>query len=138
MVDNDLGAGAVEANSSRWNEITSSAFPRERAALEHVRDLLPDRHPYQAWSNFTFISDQGHVREVDLLVAAPTGLYLVEIKNFRGRLTNHNATWVLHGDHSTRSFDNPLPLADQKAKELKGLLIRAAAKERGVRPPCGP
>ena len=135
MVDNDLGAGAVEANSSRWNEITPSAFPHERAALEHVRDLLPDRHPYQAWSNFTFLSDQGHVREVDLLVAAPTGLYLIEIKNFRGRLTNHNATWVLHGDHSTRSFDNPLPLADQKAKELKGLLIRAAAKERGVRPP---
>jgi len=31
--------------------------------------------PYQAWSNFTFISDQGHVREVDLLVAVPTGLY---------------------------------------------------------------
>jgi len=91
--------------------------------------------PYQAWSNFTFISDQGHVREVDLLVAVPTGLYLIEIKNFRGWLTNHNATWVLHGEHSTRSFDNPLPLSDQKAKELKGLLTQAAAKERGDRPP---
>ena len=91
--------------------------------------------PYQAWSNFTFISDQGHVREVDLLVAVPTGLYLIEIKYFRGLLTNHNATWVLHGEHSTRSFDNPLPLADQKAKELKGLLTQAAAKERGDRPP---
>jgi len=125
----------VEANSSRWNEITPSPHPHERAALEHVRELLPDRHPYQAWSNFTFLSDQGRVREVDLLVAGPTGLYLVEIKNFRGRLTNHNATWVLQGDHSRRSFDNPLPLADQKAKELKGLLTRAAAKDRGVRAP---
>jgi hypothetical protein len=97
-----------------------SPHPHERAALEHVRDLLPDRHPYQAWSNFTFTSDRGHVREVDLLVAAPTGLYLVEIKNFRGRLTNQNATWVLQGENSRRTFDNPLPLADQKAKELKG------------------
>lgn len=125
----------MEAGSSRWNEITPSPHPHERAALDHIRDLLPDRHPYQAWSNFTFISDQGHVREVDLLVAAPTGLYLVEIKNFRGRLTNQNATWVLQGDHRRRTFDNPLPLADQKAKELKGLLARAVTKDRGVRPP---
>lgn len=34
-----------------------------------------------------------------------------------------------------RSFGNPLPLADQKAQELKGLLGRAAAKDRGIRMP---
>ncbi|MGH3800084.1 MAG: BREX system serine/threonine kinase PglW, partial [Pseudonocardiaceae bacterium] len=125
----------MDANSSRWHEITPSAFAHERAALEHVRDLLPDRHPFQAWSNFTFISDQGHVREVDLLVAAPTGLFLIEIKNFRGRLTNHYATWVQRRERGQRSFDNPLPLADQKAKELKTLLIRAASRDRGIRVP---
>lgn len=42
---------------------------------------------------------------------------------------------MLQGDHSRRTFDNPLPLADQNAKKLKGLLTRAAAKDRGVRPP---
>ncbi|MDN5913801.1 MAG: BREX system serine/threonine kinase PglW [Pseudonocardia sp.] len=124
----------MEQSSSRWNEITPSSFDHEKAALAHVRDLLPDRTPYQAWSNFTFLSDQGHVREVDLLVAAPTGLFLIEIKNFRGRLTNRGATWTLAGGR-TRSFDNPLPLADQKAKELKSLLGRAAQKDRGVRVP---
>ncbi|WP_300007723.1 BREX system serine/threonine kinase PglW [Pseudonocardia sp.] len=124
----------VDAGSARWNEITPSAHAPERAALRHVRDLLPDRHPYQAWSNFTFVSDQGHIREVDLLVAAPTGLFLVEIKNFRGPLSNSGATWVLSGNR-TRTLDSPVPLADQKAKELKSLLDRAAVRERGVRVP---
>ena len=109
----------MEPNSSRWHEVTPSSFAHERAALDYVRELLPDRHPFQAWSNFTFVSDQGHVREVDLLVAAPTGFYLVEIKNYRGKLTNDGSTWTLTGERR-RTFDNPLPLADQKAKELKG------------------
>lgn len=124
----------MRQDSSRWNEITPSSFAHERAALSYVRDLLPDRVPYQVWSNFSFLSDQGHVREVDLLVAAPTGLFLIEIKNFQGRLTNRGATWTLTGGR-TRSLDNPLPLADQKAKELKSLLSRAALKDRGVRVP---
>lgn len=122
----------MDASSSRWHEITPSSFDHERAALEYVRELLPDRVPYQAWSNFTFMSDQGHIREVDLLVAAPTGLFLIEIKNYRDRLTNHGSLWVLS---SGRSFDNPLWLADQKAKELKSLLERAARKDRNGRVP---
>lgn len=125
----------MDANSTRWHEITSSAHPHERAGLDHVRELLPDRYPFQAWSNFTFTSDHGHVREVDLLVATPAGLFLVEIKNYWGLLTHHHATWVLHSERGQRSFDNPLPLADQKAKELKALLSRAASRERGVKPP---
>jgi hypothetical protein len=124
----------VDEDSKRWHEITPSSFDHERAALRYVRDLLPDRVPYEAWSNFTFVSDQGHIREVDLLVVAPTGLFLIEIKNFRGRLSNQGFTWTLAGK-SRRSFDNPLPLADQKSKELRTLLKRAAAKERGVNVP---
>lgn len=65
-------------------------------------------------------------------MAAPTGFFLIEIKNFRGRLTNNGAAWTLIGDRP-RTFDSPLPLADQKAKELKSLLGRAA--DRGVRMP---
>lgn len=124
----------MDVDSSRWHEVTPSSFAHERAALEYVRELLPDRHPFQAWSNFTFVSDQGHIREVDLLVAAPTGLFLIEIKNFRGRLRNSGSMWVLSGER-TRTFDSPLPLADQKAKELKSLLGKAATKDRSVRMP---
>lgn len=124
----------MDVDSGRWHEVTPSSFAHERAALEYVRELLPDRHPFQVWSNFTFTSDQGHIREVDLLVAAPTGLFLIEIKNFHGRLRNSGSTWILTGGRG-HTFDSPLPLADQKAKELKSLLGRAASKDRGIRMP---
>ena len=48
----------MEPNFSRWHEVTPSSFVHERAALDYIRELLPDRHPFQAWSNFTFVSDQ--------------------------------------------------------------------------------
>src|SRR5258705_7959056 len=110
----------------RWTTVTPSQFTHEREALAHIQNLLPDAEPYRAWSNFTFTADTGHVYEVDLLVAAPSGLYLIEIKSLRGRLTNSGSNWLLGGGEGTRTFDNPLHLADSKAKRLRSLLDRAA------------
>jgi serine/threonine protein kinase len=115
----------------RWTAITPSQFDHEREALHHVQQCLPDTEPYRAWSNFTFTADSGHVYEVDLLVAAPSGLYLIEIKSLHGRLTSSGANWVLT-NHHTRTFDNPLHLADAKAKRLRSLLTGQARKQ-GVR-----
>ncbi|MET7391905.1 BREX system serine/threonine kinase PglW [Dactylosporangium sp. NPDC005572] len=110
----------------RWTTVTPSQFVHEREALAHVQQLLPDAEPYRAWSNFTFTADTGHVYEVDLLVATPSGLYLIEIKSLRGRLTNSGSNWLLGGGEGTRTFDNPLHLADAKAKRLRSLLGKAA------------
>src|SRR5687767_13146421 len=99
----------------RWTTVTPSQFDRERQALDHVRRLLPDTEPYRAWSNFTFTADTGHVHEVDLLVAAPSGLYLIEIKSLHGSLGSVGANWV-QTHQKTRTFDNPLHLADAKGK----------------------
>ncbi|MFY1689799.1 BREX system serine/threonine kinase PglW [Plantactinospora sp. WMMB782] len=119
---------------ARWTTITPSQFDHERAALEHVRRLLPDAEPYRAWSNFTFTADTGHVYEIDLLVAARAGLYLVEIKSLHGRLTNSGPNWIADNQRdnqgSVRTFDNPLHLADLKAKRLRSLLDRQAAKQK--------
>lgn len=113
----------------RWTTVTPSQFDHERAALDHVRRLLPDTEPYRAWSNFTFTADTGHVYEVDLLVATPSGLYLVEIKSLHGRLTSNGANWIL-GNQSVRTFDNPLHLADAKAKRLRSLLSAQVRRQR--------
>lgn len=115
----------------RWTTITPSQFTHEREALAYVQTLLPDTEPYRAWSNFTFTAQTGHPYEVDLLVAAPGGLYLVEIKSWSGRLTSSGSNWLLHGPNGTRTFDNPLHLADAKAKKLKSLLQVAASRRRG-------
>lgn len=115
----------------RWTTVTPSQFAHEREALEHIRTLLPDAEPYRAWSNFTFTADTGHVHEVDLLVAARGGLYLIEIKSLHGRLTSDGPTWILT-NRTTRTFDNPLHLADAKAKRLKSLLD-GQARRQGLR-----
>jgi hypothetical protein len=111
----------------RWTTVTPSQFDREREALDHLRRLLPDTEPYRAWSNFTFTADTGHISEVDLLVAAPSGLYLIEIKSLHGKLTSSGANWV---QNRSRTFDNPLHLADLKSKRLRSLLARQASRLR--------
>lgn len=117
----------MDEGSTRWHEIALSDFDHERAGLAQVRHLLPDRYPYQAWSNFTFISASGHPREVDLLVAAPSGLFLLELKNIRGSVRSRHGTWITRGGST---FDHPLFGAEQKAKELKKLLGNQAKRER--------
>ncbi|GAB3810463.1 BREX system serine/threonine kinase PglW [Micromonospora zhanjiangensis] len=117
----------------RWTTITPSQFAHEREALAHVQALLPDTEPYRAWSNFTFTAQTGHPYEVDLLVATPGGFYLIEIKSLTGRLSSSGSNWILHGPNGTRTFDNPLHLADAKAKKLKSLLQTAADRRPGQR-----
>ena len=60
----------------RWTAVSQSAFEWEREAIEFLRDHLPDREPWRAWSNFEFIDDEGRVNEVDALVLTPAGLVL--------------------------------------------------------------
>ncbi len=119
----------MAAVSKRWWG-PRSEFQWEEDALKHIHDLLPDAEPYRGWHTFTFTAQSGHVREVDLLVATPGGLFLIEIKSHPGRVVNSGSTWLFHGER-VRSIENPLHLTDRKAKELKTQLQRAADKRYG-------
>jgi serine/threonine protein kinase len=105
-----------------------SDFPWEEDALRHIRDQMPPSEPYRAWHTFTFTAQTGHVREVDLLVAAPGGLFLVEIKSHPGRAVNRGSTWLFQGSDRLRTIENPLHLTDRKCKELKAQLEWATHK----------
>lgn len=107
----------------RWKEIIPSQFPWEREALEYVRQLLPDHDPYRAWSNFEFIAGDGSINEVDLLVVTAMGVFLVEIKSRPGILSGDLGTWVWKKENGgIFTEDNPLFLANRKAKKLASLL----------------
>ena len=109
----------------RWKAITESQHPWEREALDFVRQRLPDHEPYRAWANFEFVADDGRIYEVDLLVLTPKGFFLVEIKSRPGTLEGDSHTWTWTTPEGRRiSTDNPLILADRKAKRLKSLLAR--------------
>jgi serine/threonine protein kinase len=116
------------AVKSGWTQITPSQYAHEREALAFLRDELPDFEPYRAWANFEFVVD-GSVAEIDVLVTSPHGLFLVEIKSWPGRLEGDAGTWrwLPPDGRPPRTYDNPLVLADRKAKRLKGLLSRQRA-----------
>lgn len=119
----------------RWVTITESQFQHERSGLLYLKERLPDTEPYRAWSNFTFTANSGHVREVDLLVAAPAGLFLIELKDWQGAVSSAGAGWVQTlPDGRRRVHRNPRHLANQKAKELKGLLLDAMRQANVRRP----
>jgi serine/threonine protein kinase len=117
----------VTLGAARWHVIAESNFAWEREALDWLRTQLPDRDPWHVWTNFEFIDDEGKVSEVDALVLSPAGLFLVEIKSRPGVLTGdvHSWTWMTDGRSAT--VDNPVILANRKAKRLASLLKRQPA-----------
>jgi serine/threonine protein kinase len=123
----------MDAASPRWQGIRST-FSWEQDALQHIKAQVPDAEPHRARQIFTFTAKSGHVREVDLFMATPGGIFLVEIKSHPGRATNNGATWVFADNGIRRTVENPLHFTDAKAKELKELLV-AAAKQLGIREP---
>ncbi len=109
----------------RWTTVTESQFEHERRGLEAIRRALRDQdgEPWRAWSNFTFTANSGHVREVDLFMVAPAGVFLIELKDWHGSVAGGGRDWIQTTPGGTnRRHSNPLHLSNQKAKELAGLV----------------
>jgi Nuclease-related domain len=90
--------------------------------LRHIKALLPDADPYFAWANVEFVAPDGSVNEVDLLVLTPSGLHLLELKHWQGEISGDGTEWVVRSNGRTRRTENPLILANRKAKRLASLL----------------
>jgi serine/threonine protein kinase len=121
-------------DATRWVEISPSGYPWEREALAFIRERLPDHDPYRAWSNFEFIAGDGSINEVDLLVLTPKGFFLVEIKSRPGKVEGDSSTWTWIDEGRRYTDDNPLILANRKAKKLIDQLRRQRAMQK-VRSP---
>lgn len=117
----------MSMGSNRWHVIAESNFPWEREALEWLRAQLPDRDPWNVWTNFEFIDDEGKISEVDALVLSPAGLFLVEIKSRPGTVDGDTHTWTWTTDGREYTYDNPLILTNRKSKRLASLLRRQPA-----------
>ncbi len=122
------------SSSSHWIEVTPSEYAWEREALHYLKTRLPDGEPFRAWSNFEFISHDGSINEVDLLVVSLHRVYLVEIKSWRGVVSGDQSTWSRSVDGRTLLADSPLLLANRKARKLAALLKAQPALARERRP----
>ena len=117
----------MSLSAARWHVIAESNFAWEREALDWLRSNLPDLDSWHAWTNFEFIDDEGKVSEVDALVLSPAGLFLVEIKSRPGVLRGDAHSWTWTTDGRSNTYDNPVILANRKAKRLASLLRRQPA-----------
>src|ERR1700741_912475 len=100
-----------------WITVTESPHPWERDALVSARAPGPAQEPYRAWANFEFIALDGSINEVDLLLLAPMGFFLVEIKSRPGRVYGDAGTWTWETDGRLVTASNPLLGANLKAKK---------------------
>jgi serine/threonine protein kinase len=117
----------MRPGSERWHVVAESEHAHEREGLAYVRELLPDRAPFHAWTNFEFVDANGTWSEVDLLVLGEGSLYLLELKHYQGEITGNAYRWEL----ARRSEESPLEKAAKKARRLKSVL-QAAARRLGL------
>ncbi|MEN9841086.1 MAG: system serine/threonine kinase PglW, partial [Verrucomicrobiota bacterium] len=114
-------------SSKNWIAVSPSRFSWEQDALDFVHETFAAHPNYFAWSNFEFIASDGTMNEVDLLVASPWGVFLIEIKSRPGKLSGDNYNWTFEHEGRRVTDDNPLSLANRKCKRLKDLLGRQAS-----------
>jgi serine/threonine protein kinase len=121
--------------SQLWTE-GASPWPHEREALAFIRARFPSYEPYRAWTNVEFIADDGSVNEVDLLAVTPRGVFLVEIKSWRGVLSGDGQRWRRRLPNGSKLvLEHPLVLATRKSKRLRSLLGRQRAFKGERLPP---
>ena len=120
------------AGQRRWYQERPSVYPWEQRGLDYVRCLLPDAEPYRAFATFTFTAKNGRVHEIDLLVATPSGLHLLELKAHPGTVRNKGRRWFFHDPElrRPRPIDNPLHSATTEATALRSRLQWAADQAR--------
>lgn len=121
----------MREDSPRWTEMNRSEFSHERDGLRALASYLPDEDPYHVWSNVEFIAGDGSINEVDALVLTPGGFHLLELKHWQGEISGGQSQWVRRASARGRLFptDNPLLLANRKAKRLAGLVKRCARQQ---------
>lgn len=114
----------MKADSPNWIVMGPAASPAEQAALNKLRDLLPDDGVTTAWVNVTFVDNQGGFNEVDVLLLTKNGLFVVELKGWHGTVLVKPNRWFQNG----KDMGNPPVANNNKAKRLSGLLQGVTVK----------
>ncbi|MFC7276772.1 BREX system serine/threonine kinase PglW [Paractinoplanes rhizophilus] len=121
----------MKLNSPRWEEINPSPFQHEKDGLRELAAYLPDEDPFHVWANVEFVGTDGSLNEVDALVLTRSALYVLELKHWQGEIEGGGTQWVRRmSGRRLEPWDNPLILANRKAKRLASL-IRYYAKQQG-------
>ncbi len=109
-----------------------TSFPWEREAVDFVLEALPDSDPHLAWPLHELLDPgTGRLYEIDLMVLARSGLFLIEIKSHPGVLEGDPQDWTFtEKGRPPRHIRCPYPSTNHKAKVLASLLDRQMGRDR--------
>lgn len=108
----DYNGFAVKGSQA---ELTSVQFLLDSLRVETVGD-------YRILVNYNLVEKgNGNSLEVDLVVIDRLGIFLLEIKDWHGRIDAYDNAWVCHG-HRRK---NPWKLIDSKARVFHSLLFES-------------
>lgn len=117
--------------------VGTTPYAHEQAGIDFVREqLLPGLHARALLDMFE--PHSGRHYELDFIVIGHHAVYVVEMKDYEGRIEGDAQHWRLTRPGDTRSVirDNPLSLTNHKCKVLKGMLERYFERHvRGQRVP---
>lgn len=110
-----------------------SPHPHEHEALKFLRAQLPDNDAYALWAFVELRAPDGRLYEIDALVLTRHCLFVIEFKNWRGKIRaaedGVDLVQVLPGGKE-RIHRNPFDLVNHKAKVLASMLDRSKLGRR--------
>jgi serine/threonine protein kinase len=131
--------------TAKFIPIGEPAHDNERQALRFLVEGLPEN--FTVYGNAWLVERSGGVFELDAVVVAPTAIFVVEIKSYRGRIEGTDNDWWL-----PEKIRSPLKLNRITAQVLKahlkgasylagqvwteGLVFLSATTDVGVRGPA--
>ncbi|GHF06834.1 hypothetical protein GCM10016455_29820 [Aliiroseovarius zhejiangensis] len=99
---------------------------REIKGVEILQKALP--RDWYAYTNLEFVISAGATREIDLVIVAPERIFVVDLKDWNGRIEASNGRWVKDGrDHGP----SPVPKVSENARQIGTVLTSFVRKNSG-------
>jgi serine/threonine protein kinase len=101
---------------AQWNKLGDPENESELVAIRYLSGHLPDN--YTLYTNLEIPYNAKHY-EIDIILVAPHGIYVIDVKGISGRLEVDANHW--HPENS-QSYRSPLKKYRQHARILKGMI----------------
>ena len=73
----------------------SGVHPREVKGIGRLQRALPD--DWLAFTNLEFVVSAGKSREIDIVLVAPTRIFIIDLKDWNGQVVAKDGAWFQNG-----------------------------------------
>ncbi len=95
---------------------------REIRGIEVLKDALPN--DWYAYTNMEFVVSAGTTREIDVVVVAPEMVFVIDLKDWHGKVESSNGYWLKDGKDHGKS---PVGKVSENARQI-GTVLREHIK----------